>query len=529
MKGKSVILLFSFIVGTLIISGCGGYPTTGTMYNMDMSKRCMIQNNSGSRELEELPPETELNRDEFMEYKINEFKSVLEHPKSTFSTDVDTATYTFCKNQVGYETLPKSEQVRVEEFLNYFDYNYKAPEDEILTMYSELADNPFNNGKTAFLRLALKAKEITNEERRPAHLTFLIDVSGSMMATNKLELVKKSMKILVKYLKPGDTVGMCTYASGAKIVLEPTLDKDEIIDALDKLKAGGSTAGAAGLTNAYDLANDCFVEGEINRVIMCTDGDFNVGVTDHKELQEIINTKSQKGISLSIFGYGSGNLQDDMMKHIAKTGNGNYFYIGSKKDAQRVLGDKLASTIEIVASNTKIQIEFNPTLVDEYRLIGYEVRALKDEDFDNDLVDAGDIGPGHNVTAVYELRLHNVQTMEVEEPAEFAGKLGIFKIRYKHNITDSESHLLKYFIENERKSFASASPSFKFAAGVTGFADVLRDSKFAKDWKLTTAIDCIEAGSVVPESDGKELIKFIRKVISLKDKASVEEEVVTPE
>ncbi|MCK5346938.1 MAG: DUF3520 domain-containing protein, partial [Candidatus Heimdallarchaeota archaeon] len=329
-------------------------------------------------------------------------------------------------------------------------------------------------------------------------------------------------------------VAICTYASRADKLLLPTgiesqYNRDKINKIIENLYAGGATAGEEGLKNAYDLADECFVEGEINRVIMCTDGDFNVGVTSNDELQEIINKKSQKGISLSIFGYGSGNLQDDMMKHIAKTGNGNYFYVGSKKDAQRVLGDKLASTLEIVASNTKIQIEFNPTIVDEYRLIGYEVRALKDEDFDNDLVDAGDIGPGHNVTAVYELRLHNKAAMNVAEPAEFSGKLGIFKIRYKHNITDSESHLLKFFIENECKSFASASRSFKFAAGVTGFADVLRGSKFAKDWRLTTAIDCIEAGKVVPASDGKELIEFIRKVISLKDKASEEEEVVSPD
>ncbi|MCD4657327.1 MAG: von Willebrand factor type A domain-containing protein, partial [Planctomycetes bacterium] len=360
--------------------------------------------------------------EKYTEYVINKFIKTEELSLSTFAIDVDTASYTIMRGKIKAGQLPPPSSVRVEEYLNYFDYKYPAPSTGLFTVYSQIAENPFNSGETSLLRVALRAKDISNKERRTAHLTFMVDVSGSMNSTNKLGYVKQTLKTIVKNLRDDDTIAICTYASQARKLLKPTpIDKKEdIYKAIDSLGAGGSTSGEAGLRNAYELAEKGFVKGHINRIIMCTDGDFNVGNTDGKSLAASVNHYARKGITFSAVGYGMGNYKDNTIEAIANAGNGNYFYIDSVEEINRVFEKNLVSTLDVVAADVKIQVEFNPSLVQEYRLIGYENRALTAEQFRDDIVDAGEVGAGHSVTAIYELMMGNAN-IDTKIPKDLKG------------------------------------------------------------------------------------------------------------
>ena len=345
-------------------------------------------------------------RERFAEFKTNPVRSALEDPVSTFSIDVDTASYSFVRRSLKQGVLPQADTVRVEEMVNYFPYDWKGP---------EAASTPFNstvtvmpapwNANTKLLHVAIQGYDVKPAEQPKANLVFLIDVSGSMDEPDKLPLLRSAFRLLVSRLQPEDTVSIVTYAGDAGTVLMPTKasDRATILAAIDNLRPGGSTAGAAGIEEAYRLAEKSFVKDGVNRVMLATDGDFNVGQTDDDELRRLIEAKRKSGVFLSVFGFGRGNLNDQMMQTLAQNGNGSAAYIDTLAEAEKVLVQDASATLFPIAKDVKIQVEFNPAAVAEYRLIGYETRALNREDFNNDKVDAGEIGSGHSVTAIYEL------------------------------------------------------------------------------------------------------------------------------
>lgn len=329
---------------------------------------------------------------------------VQEAPVSTFSVDVDTGSYANVRRMLNEGYMPRADAVRTEELINYFRYDYPMPENTEVpfSVTTDMAVTPWNS-QTRLLRIGLRGYDLPHEQRPAANLVFLVDVSGSMSAQDKLPLVRSALSQLAGELGEQDRVSIVVYAGAAGVVLEPTNDTREIRRALNSLAAGGSTAGGAGLQLAYDIARGSFIEDGVNRVILATDGDFNVGMSDQDQLVEMIERQRDSGITLTTLGFGTGNYNEAMMEQIANHGNGNYAYIDSALEAHKVLSDEMTSTLFTIAQDVKIQVEFNPAVVSQYRLIGYENRALREEDFDNDAVDAGDIGAGHQVTALYEI------------------------------------------------------------------------------------------------------------------------------
>jgi Ca-activated chloride channel family protein len=343
-------------------------------------------------------------RERYAGKEVATVQSVAAAPVSTFSVDVDTGSYANVRRLLNRGVMPPQAAVRTEEMLNYFRYDYPAPQDRSrpFTIATDLAATPWN-GATRLLRIGLRGYDVSRSERPAANLVFLVDVSGSMEDPEKLPLVKCSLALLARQLTPRDRVSIVVYAGAAGRVLDPTSDPKQVIGALRRLQAGGSTAGAEGIQLAYRTARENRLEGGINRVILATDGDFNVGVSDNDALVDMVEREREAGITLTTLGFGSGNYNEAMMEQIADHGNGNYSYIDTPREAQKVLAQELSSTLFTIAKDVKIQIEFNPAYVSEYRLVGYENRTLNEQDFDNDKVDAGDIGAGHQVTALYEL------------------------------------------------------------------------------------------------------------------------------
>jgi Ca-activated chloride channel family protein len=331
-------------------------------------------------------------------------QAVAETPVSTFSVDVDTGSYSNVRRMLNAGEMPPQAAVRTEELLNYFRYDYPQPTDRSrpFSVQADMTTTPWNP-ETRLLRVGLRGYDLPRRERPAANLVFLVDVSGSMNSPDKLPLVQCSLALLADRLTARDRVSIVVYAGAAGIVLEPTSSRDAIVESLKDLQAGGSTAGGAGIQLAYDVARRNRIEGGINRVVLATDGDFNVGITNEETLVDMVEREREGGITLTTLGFGTGNYNEAMMEQIADHGNGNYAYIDSPREAQKVLDDELSSTLFTIAHDVKIQVEFNPAYVAEYRLIGYENRALREEDFDNDAVDAGDIGAGHQVTALYEI------------------------------------------------------------------------------------------------------------------------------
>lgn len=349
------------------------------------------------------PPQTE-NRERYDGEAVAAIMAVANEPVSTFAVDVDTGSYANVRRFLNQGQFPPAAAVRTEEMLNYFRYDYDRPTDRTrpFTVSTDMATTPWNPN-TRLLRVALRGYDIDRRERPAANLVFLVDVSGSMHSADKLPLVRCSMAMMAEQLNPRDRVSIVTYAGSTKTILTGSSDRAEIIAALGQLQSGGSTAGAAGIQLAYDAARANMIDGGINRILLATDGDFNVGTTNQQQLIEMVERQREDGISLSTLGYGTGNFNEAMMEQIADHGNGNYAYIDSAMEAYRALVQELSSTLFTIASDVKIQVEFNPAYVSEYRLIGYENRLLAEEDFDNDSVDAGEIGAGHQVTALYEI------------------------------------------------------------------------------------------------------------------------------
>lgn len=425
----------------------------------------------------------------------NPFFEVAQAPLSTFSIDVDTASYSKIRSMLTqFRRLPTKDAVRIEEMINYFSYDYPEPaqDDVPFSVAMEIADCPWAEGHQ-LARIAIKGRSIEKEVRAASNLVFLIDVSGSMDQPNKLPLVRRGLEMLARQLGENDRVAIVVYAGAAGVVLESTTadNKDAILNALDRLSAGGSTHGSQGIQLAYEIAREHFIEGGTNRVILCTDGDFNVGTTGTEQLVSLVENEAKGGVFLSVLGFGTGNLNDAMLEAISGRGNGNYAFIDSVNEARKVLVEQMTGTLLTIAKNVKIQVEFNPTHVQSYRLIGYENRVLAAKDFNDDKKDAGEIGAGHTVTALYELVPRGYDTNGVD-PLRYQPEVSqadttdtlahqdevlMLKLRYVKP-EESESRLLQFPIGNKAAAFSDASEDFRFAAAVASFGMLLRDSPY---------------------------------------------------
>ena len=436
-----------------------------------------------------------LYRENYQHLEINELFRVASDPVSTFSIDVDTGAYSNMRRFLNQGQLPPQDAVRVEEFINYFDYDYPFPKNTQTPFQAstEIAPTPWN-ANTRLLRIGIQGYQVSREQIPPSNLVFLIDVSGSMNSADKLPLLRQAMGLLVNQLDARDSISVVVYAGASGVVLPPTRGnrKADILNALNQLQAGGSTNGAAGIELAYQMARQNFVEGGINRVILATDGDFNVGQSSFEELIDMIQRKREAGIALTTLGFGSGNINDHLLEQLADEGNGNYAYIDKLSEAQKVLSEELSATLLTIAKDVKIQIEFNPATVSEYRLIGYENRALSEQDFNNDQVDAGEIGAGHRVTALYEISLVGGKGDRLpgrRYPANAAGEsnqraldepfgheLAHLRIRYKLPNEDT-SRLIESPVMNSGIN-ARGGDNFNFAAAVAAFGQKLRGGKY---------------------------------------------------
>lgn len=437
-------------------------------------------------------------RERYQAYVDNPVFAVAETPVSTFSIDVDTGSYANVRRFLNDGQLPPKEAVRLEELVNYFPYAYPLPQGDVpFGVSTELAVTPWNP-QTRLLRIAIKASDRSVEELPPANLVFLVDVSGSMQRREGLPMVQGTLKLLVDQLRPQDRVSLVTYAGDSQVVLDSTRgsDKAKIRAAIDQLTAGGSTAGESGIQLAYQQASKHLIDGGINRILLATDGDFNVGISDFDSLKQLAADKRKSGVSLTTLGFGVDNYNERLMEQLADAGNGNYAYIDNLREARKVLVDQLGSTLAAVASDVKLQLEFNPSEVSEYRLLGYENRALKREDFSNDKVDAGDIGAGHTVTALYEIVpaggkgwLEPLRYQAATSPAGKAGELAWLRIRYKAPGEVSSRLLERPIAGAEAKPINAASEDLRFAAAVAAFAQQLKDGRYTGDFGLAQSIE----------------------------------------
>jgi Ca-activated chloride channel family protein len=438
----------------------------------------------------------------------NKFQNPLHDPLSTFSVDVDAASYSNIRRYINNGQLPPKYAVRIEEMINYFDYNLPAPvNNEPVAIHTELSAAPWNP-QHRLLRIGLKARVIANEKLPASNLVFLIDVSGSMNAANKLPLVQSSLKMLVDELRPQDKVAIVVYAGAAGLVLPPTPgnQKTTIKDAIDRLQAGGSTAGGAGIKLAYHIAQENFLKKGNNRVILATDGDFNVGASSDQDMEQLIEQERKSGVFLSVLGYGMGNYKDSKMETLADKGNGNYAYIDNATEARKTLVSEFGGTLFTVAKDVKLQLEFNPAKVAAYRLTGYENRLLNKEDFNNDLKDAGDMGAGHRVTALYEIIpagtkddfTNSVDPLKYQQPKQStvvkpsSDEMLTIKFRYKEP-AGSASKLSKAVIVDRPVAFDKTSTDFKWASAVAEVGMLLRDSEFKQSANFKHAISIARA------------------------------------
>lgn len=443
------------------------------------------------------------NAEEYEQVDENVFKESFKAPLSTFAVDVDVASYTNVRRFLSSMQIPPKDAVRVEEFINYFEYDYPSPKDEPVKIYTELGKCPWNKDNL-LVHIGIKGKEIKRDQAGPSNLVFLIDVSGSMQPENKLPLLKRAFKLLTKQLRNDDRVSIVVYASSTGLVLEPTYgyDKEKILDAISNLEAGGSTAGGAGIQLAYKIAEQNFMSDGNNRVILATDGDFNVGISNTDELVKFIQDKKQKGIFLSVLGFGGENLKDSRLEKLADDGDGHYSYIDNFMEAKKVFVNELGATLFTIAKDSKIQVEFNPAKVKEYRLVGYENRALNDEDFDDDKKDGGEIGAGHTVTALYEITLQDeiveinqsqlkYQVIAIKESAISTDEILTVKFRYK-DPDGTESKLISQPVLYSSLKYKPGI-TFNFSAAVAMFGMILKDSDYRGEANLDYVLELAES------------------------------------
>ena len=480
--------------------------------------------NATSKMILSSPPQ-QRNAETYKEIKENSFVAVAQQPVTTFSADVDRAAYANVRRIIGYGQIPPKDAVRIEEMVNYFDYDYPAPEEgsvSPLRVSPELAPAPWNPNHL-LLRIGLQAKKIDLAKAPPSNIVFLIDVSGSMDEENKLPLLQSSFKMLLGQLRPDDKVAIVTYANGTKVALPSTSvkDKEKIIKVLDNLYASGGTSGGKGIQLAYEQAQKSFVKNGNNRIILATDGDFNIGINNTTDLEKFIEKQRESGIYMSVLGFGMGNYRDDMAETIADKGNGNYAYIDNITEAKKVLVNELSGTLFAVAKDVKLQLEFKPKYVKEYKLIGYENRMLANEDFTNDKKDAGEIGAGHTVTALYELvpsdgkvaQSLRYQSQELNEKGK-GNELGFLKIRYKDpKVKDAKSVEITEPLVFNKKALKETSADYRFAASVAEFGILLRDNSNKANATYDQVIELAE-GAIGKDPEGyrKEFVRLVKSV-----------------
>ena len=480
--------------------------------------------NATSKMILSSPPQ-QRNAETYKEIKENSFVAVAQQPVTTFSADVDRAAYANVRRIIGYGQIPPKDAVRIEEMVNYFDYDYPAPEEgsaSPLRVSPELAPAPWNPNHL-LLRIGLQAKKIDLTKAPPSNIVFLIDVSGSMDEENKLPLLKSSFKMLLGQLRPDDKIAIVTYANGTKVALPSTSvkDKEKIIKVLDNLYASGGTSGGRGIQLAYEQAQKSFIKNGNNRIILATDGDFNIGINNTTDLEKFIEKQRESGIYMSVLGFGIGNYRDDMAETIADKGNGNYAYIDNITEAKKVLVNELSGTLFAVAKDVKLQLEFNPKYVKEYKLIGYENRMLANEDFTNDKKDAGEIGAGHTVTALYELvpsdgkvaQSLRYQSQELNEKGK-GNELGFLKIRYKDpKVKDAKSVEITEPLVFNKKALKETSTDYRFAASVAEFGILLRDNSNKANATYDQVIELAE-GAIGKDPEGyrKEFVRLVKSV-----------------
>lgn len=495
------------------VGGVLGGVVGGTMSAPAASRSAssVIAKNKQQRQADDIYKEVP-STEEYTKYAINKMTSTKEDRFSTFSIDVDTASYAIARRKLTEGILPPPQSVRVEEFVNYFQYNYPNPVTEHpFSVTMEASTSPFNQNRQ-LLRIGIKGKAVEAEQRPATHLTFLIDTSGSMQQEDKLGYVKESLKTLVENLRPIDTVAISTYAGGVKLVLPPTSaeNKDLIIGCLHQLDAGGGTAMESGIQLAYQQAFAQLQQAkkaDINRIIICSDGDANIGKTSPTELLKQIEGYVKQGVTVSTIGFGMGNYKDVMMEQFADKGNGNYFYIDSLQESRRVFKDRLTSNLQVIAKDVKIQVEFDPSTVASYRLVGYENRDIADEDFRNDKVDAGEIGPGHTVTALYELELN----------PQVNSTLATVRLRYKAPNGEKAKEVATVFTTDRvKQNFSQTSEDYRFSVAVAAFAETLRGSKEARNWSLSTIANIAKESNSAKLAERKEFISLVNRTQEIK-------------
>ena len=469
------------------------------------------------------------NREEYSHNAENRFKSPVKDPLSTFSIDVDAASYSNIRRFINQGEMPPKDAVRIEEMINYFNYNYPKPTgNDPVRITTEVGICPWNKTHR-LVQIGLKAREIENQNLPASNFVFRIDVSGSLFGPTRLELVKSSLRLLVNNLREKDRVAIVTYCGDARVALPstPGNEKQKIKDALETLTAGGSTAGGAGIKEAYRIAQKNFIAQGNNRIILCTDGDFNVGASSETELENLIESKRKSGIFLTVLGYGMGNYKDNKMQILAQKGNGNHAYIDNIQEANKVLVNEFGSTMYAVAKDVKLQVEFNPAKVQSYRLVGYETRMLNNEDFNDDTKDAGEMGAGHTVTALYEI-------IPTGTPGNIPGSVDPLKYQSQTNVnaqTSNSSELLtvklRYKTPEEEKSKKieksvtdmgkdNVSPDFRFASAVAMFAQLLKDSDFKGEATYDKVIETANKGlSFDPEGYRAEFVRLVQRAKGL--------------
>lgn len=461
------------------------------------------------------------NRESYQEIQENTFKMVNASPLSTFSIDVDKASYSNVRRMINNGQEVPKDAVKIEEFINYFDYDYPQPTGvDPFSINTEVAQSPWNKD-TKLVKIGLQGKEVPLDDIPPSNLVFLIDVSGSMNSTNKLPLLKSAFKLLVNQLRDEDKISIVTYAGAAGLALEPTSDKNKILEALNNLNAGGSTAGGQGIKLAYKIAEENFIKKGNNRVILATDGDFNVGASSDQAMEDLIVEKRESGVFLTCLGFGTGNYQDSKMETLADKGNGNHAYIDTMQEAQRVLGTEFGGTLYTIAKDVKIQVEFNPAKVQAYRLIGYENRLLNAEDFNDDKKDAGELGSGHTVTALYEIIpvgvksewLKDIDDLKYSDKKVKGNTEDLLTVKFRYKKPDGDkSKLITKVVKDEDIQLKNASTDLKFSAALAMFGMQLRESEYAKNISKENIIELAQAGKGKDEQGYR--AEFIRLVNS---------------
>ncbi len=522
-KGQNLAIWGLVIVLTAsFMSGCGSKneadyskPTTAntesskesTEYSYSIDEN---SNNTRSGEAKPTQDETKYNDTYFKDYGVSPFRDTQEAPLSTFALDVDTASYTIARKYINDGTLPPKDAIRVEEFVNYFKRQYPQPTRDMFSIYTEMAPSAFNRGYY-LLEVGLQGKEISTSSLKKTSLTFVIDVSGSMGMDNRLKLVKKSLEILVDQMSENDKIGIAVYGTTGRKLLNLTSasNKSQILNAINKLKPEGSTNAAEGLMIGYDMAYREYIEGGNNRVILCTDGVANQGITKAEDILKMVEDYKTKGITLTTLGFGMDNYNDIFLETLADKGDGNYAYIDTIEEAEKVFIEQLAGTLQVIAKDAKAQIEFDKESVESYRLIGYENRTLDEEDFKNNSVDAGEIGAGHAVTALYEIRLKSLNV----------DKIGTVRLRYKNPQTNQVTEVSKNINSSQIcDNFYDATPRFRFITMVAQTAEILKGSPWASNTSLQNVYDILtrDIEDLDLNKEDSEFIDLVDKAIKIK-------------